>query len=83
MPKCHLFFLLYSFFLLCNGSDDNLKKESDMEGDLQRALSLRLNRRGDRSNQSPAKGEEGFLKTVLVLLSVEKSLFSLFLFQMI
>lgn len=67
----------FFFFLLCNGSDDNLKKESDMEGDLQRALSLRLNRRGDRSNQSPAKGEEGFLKTVLVLLSVEKSLFLL------
>lgn len=83
MPKCHLFFLLYSFFLLCNGSDDNLKKESDMEGDLQRSLSLRLNRRGDRSNQNPAKGEEGLLYTVLVLLSVEKSLFSLFLFQMI
>ena len=54
-----------------------MKKESDMEGDLQRSLSLRLNRRGDRSNQNPAKGEEGLLYTVLVLLSVEKSLFLL------
>ncbi|XP_052723718.1 probable hexosyltransferase MUCI70 isoform X1 [Vigna angularis] len=38
--------------------DDNLKQESDMEGDLQRTRSLRLSRRGDRSNQIPAKGEE-------------------------
>jgi len=29
-----------------------------MEGDLQKSLSLRLNRRGDRTNQSPqTKGE--------------------------
>ncbi|BAT73642.1 hypothetical protein VIGAN_01115100 [Vigna angularis var. angularis] len=35
--------------------DDNLKQESDMEGDLQRTRSLRLSRRGDRSNQIPAK----------------------------
>lgn len=29
-----------------------------MEGDLQKSLSLRLNRRGDRTNQNPqAKGE--------------------------
>ncbi|KAL5175374.1 hypothetical protein HKD37_08G021589 [Glycine soja] len=35
-----------------------------MEGDLQRALSLRLNRRGDRSNQSPAKDfEVGFFSS--------------------
>ncbi|KAH1134614.1 hypothetical protein GLYMA_05G156400v4 [Glycine max] len=44
--------------------DDNLKKESDMEGDLQRSLSLRLNRRGDRSNQNPAKDfEVGFFSS--------------------
>ncbi|ESW31413.1 hypothetical protein PHAVU_002G236800 [Phaseolus vulgaris] len=35
--------------------DDNLKRETDMEDDLQRSRSLRLSRRGDRSNQNPAK----------------------------
>ncbi|XP_027345876.1 uncharacterized protein LOC113857842 isoform X3 [Abrus precatorius] len=33
--------------------NDNLKREADMDSDLQKSISLRLNRRGDRSNQSP------------------------------
>jgi hypothetical protein len=39
-----------------------------MEGDLQKSISLRLNRRGDRSNQNPqTKGEELVLSTLLIL----------------
>ena len=55
------FFFWYSLFLFCNSSNDKLKKEPNMEGDLQKSLSLRLNRRGDRNNQNPppAKGNEG------------------------
>jgi len=55
--KISYFFILIFLFLLYNGRDDNLKRESDMEGDLQRSRSLRLSRRVDRSNQSSAKGE--------------------------
>ncbi|KAL2343313.1 hypothetical protein Fmac_004598 [Flemingia macrophylla] len=69
-PFPSLFFLSKFWFLnsfLLNlfkefMGDDALKKQSDMEGDLQKSRSLRLNRRGDRSNQSQlAKDfEEGF-----------------------
>lgn len=60
--------VMFFLYLLYNRSNDNLKKESNMEGDLQRSLSLRLNRRGDRNNQNPqAKGEEGLFSTLLIL----------------
>lgn len=62
----NLLSIAYIFnFLLCNCSNDKLKEESNMEVDLQKSLSSRLNRRGDRSNQNPqAKGQEGLLSSI-------------------
>lgn len=48
--------------------DDRLKKESNMEGGLQKSKSLRLNRRGDRSNQNlQAKGKQQLVSILLIL----------------